>query len=82
MKSEVSLNGWTGYLISKSLTRMGGAGSLRLVQPLEKNLDQTIIVPSKSLKIEAFDRKWQNFWSDQGLSGQTAPAGPDQTKPV
>ena len=54
----------------------GGGRSARLVRSFQKSLDQTIIGPTKILKISDFDCKWQNFWSNQGRSGPTASAVP------
>ena len=50
----------------------GGGRSARLVQPFEKNLNLTIIGPTRTQKIQGFDNKRTRFlvrpkseWSDQ-----------------
>ena len=55
---------------------MGGGRSARLVRSFEKNLNLTIIGPTKTLKIQGYDHELQDFWSDQGRSGRTGSAGP------
>ena len=42
---------------------------------LKMNLNLTIIGPTRTLKIQGFGYKWQDFWSDQGRSGRTGSAG-------
>ena len=53
---------------------MGGGRSARLVRPFEKNLNLTIIGPTKTLKIQGYDHELQDFWSDQGRTGSAGPA--------
>ena len=55
----------------------GGGRSPRLVRPSEESINLTIIGQTKTLKIQGFDHKWQDFWSDHGRSGRTGSAGPD-----
>ena len=58
----------------------GGGRSSRLVRPFEKNLNLTIIGPTRTVKLQGFDHKYQDFWSDQGWSGRTGSSGPASTK--
>ena len=48
--------------------------STRLVRPFKKNLNLTIIGPTRTLKIQGFDHKYKDLWSDQGLTGSAGPA--------
>ena len=57
----------------------GGGRSARLVRPSEESITLTIIGLTTTLKTQRFDHKWQDFWSDQGWSGQTGSAGPEFT---
>ena len=54
----------------------GGGRSPKLVRPSDESINLTIIGPTKTLKIQGFDHKWQDFWFDQGRSGRTGSAGP------
>ena len=47
-----------------------------MVRPSDESINLTIIGPTKTLKIQSFDYKWQDYWSDQGRSGRTGSAGP------
>ena len=58
-------------------TFRGGGRSVRLVRPSEESLNLTVIGPTKTLKIQGFVYKLQDFWSDQGRSGRTGSAGPE-----
>ena len=76
-------NGWLFSKLNKTCCSLvnfccnkGGGRSAKLVRPFEESLEQTIIGPTKILKIEDFDHKFQNFCSDQGRSGRTASADP------
>ena len=51
----------------------GGGRSTRLVRPFKKNLNLTIIGPTRTLKIQDFDHKYKDFWSDQGRTGSAGP---------
>ena len=46
-----------------------------IVRPFEKNLNLTIIGPTRTLKIQGFDCKCHDFWFDQGRNGHTVSAG-------
>ena len=50
-----------------------------LVRPFEKNLNLTIIGPTRTLKIQGHDHELQDFWSNQGRSVRTGSAGPAET---
>ena len=49
-----------------------------MVRPFEENLNLTIIGPTRTLKLQGFDHKERDFWSDQGRSGRTGSAGPEK----
>ena len=53
-----------------------------MVRPSDESINLTITGPTKTLKIQGFDHKWQDFWSDQGRSGRTSSAGPDRVGPA
>ena len=56
----------------------GGLGSsARLVRPFEKNLNLTVISPTRTLKIQGFDHKLQDFCSIK--IGGIEPAPPALT---
>ena len=48
-----------------------------MVRPSDESINLTISGPTKTLKIQGFDHKWQDFWSDQGRNGRTVSAGPE-----
>ena len=63
--------------LAKLVNNRGGGRSTRLVRPFKKNLNLTIIGPTRTLKIQGFDHKYKDFWSDQGRTGRTGSAGPE-----
>ena len=50
-----------------------GRRSAKLVRPLEKSLNLTIIGPTRTLKIQGFDDKWQVFYVTK--VAEVGPAG-------
>ena len=53
----------------------GGGRSTRLVRPFKKNLNLTIIGPTRTLKIQGFDHKYKDFGLTKvGLVGSAPPA--------
>ena len=57
-------------------TFRGGGGSARLKLFSNGRTNLTVNGPARTLKIQGFDHKSQDFWSDQGRSGRTDPSGP------
>ena len=56
------------------LNDRGGEKSARLVRPFEKNLNLTIIGPTRSLKIQGFDISYKNFGPTKvGVVGPAPP---------